>query len=448
MDSLPRWLGWLPESLRVRITNRPNLQRIIASTGWLFIDKVCRLGVGLLVGVWVARYLGPEQFGAFNYAIAIVGIFTAVGTLGLNGIVVRDLVRNPSSADVTLGTAFYLQILGGFCALLLALSLVAYTKPEDSLASLMVAVFGSVMVLKATDVVKYWFESKVHSKSIVIVENGAFLFFSMVRVVLVLTKAPLMAFVWITLAEGVLVAAGLMAIYSFHGYKIRNWEWQLKRAKALVSDSWPLVLSGLAVMVYMRIDQVMLGQMLGDKEVGVFSAAVRISEAFYFVPMMIVTSVFPAIIDAKERSDQLYKKRLKNLFELMIVLALGFALPISLMSEWIVSILYGAAFSDAAQVLAVQVWAGVFVFSGVASSRWFLIEGLQKYSFYRTLAGAIINVVLNFIFIPKFGVSGAAWATLGSQAVASVLFNLSNSKTRPIFYMQIKAIFGISFFQK
>ncbi len=406
------------------------------------------MGVGLLVGVWVARYLGPERFGLFNYAIAFVALFTSIATLGLNGIVVRDVIREPREAEVTLGTAFFLQIIGGFCALALALIAVSYAKPEDSLVKVMVAVLGGTGLLKATEVIKYWFESKVQSRSIVWLENGIFLVVSVVKVVMILSQAPLLAFVWLVLVEVVLVSIGLVFVYRFHGYSIRKWRWRYQRAKSLLEDSWPLVLSGLAAMIYMRIDQVMLGDILGQSEVGLFSAAVRITEIGYMIPTMIVGSVFPAILKAKQNSEMLYQGRLKRLFELLTIMAVGLALPVSFMSDWIIQILYGENYSAAADVLAIQIWASVFVFSGIASSRWFLVENLQRYSFYRTLAGAVINIALNYFLIPNYGVVGAAWATLISQAVASVLFNVLSRDTRPLFYMQVSAIFGIGLLKK
>lgn len=444
----PRWLGLLPSRIRDRVEHRSGLLKIITNTGWLLFDRVFRMAVGLFVGVWVARYLGPEQFGAFNYAIAFVGLFSAIASLGLNGIVVRDVIRRPEEAEVTLGTAFVMQILGGLTALALTLVAVYYAKPGDTATMMMVVILGLSTTSKASEVIKYWFESKVQARSIVIVESSVFALISVLKVCLILTSASLMAFVWLVLAESLLIAAGLLGAYFLNGYRIANWRWQFERAQRLLADSWPLVLSGLAAMVYMRIDQIMLGQMRGDTEVGLFSAAVRISETCYIVPALIAGSVFPAIIEAKKHGEALYLSRLKKLFQLMAALSLLVALPISLMSDWIIRFLYGANFEGAASVLAIQVWASVFVFSGVASSRWFLVENLQKYSFYRTLAGAVINVLLNYIWIPRYGMIGAAWATLLSQAVASVLFNFSNAKTRPVFYMQIKAITGISFFQK
>ncbi|OYY58513.1 MAG: O-unit flippase, partial [Hydrogenophilales bacterium 28-61-11] len=308
------WLKYLPATLRARVEHRPNLQKALINTGWLFGDKVLRMGVGLLVGVWVARYLGPEQFGLLNYAMAIVALFGAVASLGLNGIVVRDLVMEPKTANETLGTTLLLQAIGGLLAFGLAVLAISFARPNDSLAKLLVAVLGFVMVFKCTDVVRYWFESQVKSKYVVWLENGIFLVLAVVKVGLILMEASLMAFVWAAFAESVLVAVGLLGVFARRGGALSAWRISYDRAKRLLKNSWPLILSGLAVMVYMRIDQIMLGQMLGDEAVGVYSAAVRISEVWYFIPTAIIASVFPAIVAAKKHSETLYRQRLQNLY--------------------------------------------------------------------------------------------------------------------------------------
>lgn len=422
-----------------RLKNRPNLQKALANTGWLFADRILRMGMGLLVGVWVARYLGPEQFGLFNYATAFVALFGAVAGLGLNGIVVRDLVKQPEQANTTLGTALVLQLIGGFLALGLAVLAIGFVRPDDDLVKVMVAVLGSVMVFKATEIVKYWFEAQVQSKYSVWVENAVFLIIAGIKVALIMQQAPLMAFVWVVLAEAILVAVALLAIYAWQGGLLFAWRIDTQRAKALLNDSWPLILSGLAVMVYMRIDQIMLGQMLGDEAVGIYSAAVRISEVWYFVPTAIVASVFPSIIEAKKQSETLYYQRLQRLYNLMVVLSILVAIPVTFLSDWLVTILFGAEYQSAGAILAIHVWAGLFVSLGVASGKWFTIENKSDLMFYRTFLGALTNVALNFVLIPRFSVQGCALATLISYSLAAFWFDVISRNTRKTFFMKINA---------
>jgi O-antigen/teichoic acid export membrane protein len=437
---IQRALQWLPRGLRDRIAHQPGLLKILDNIGWLFFDKILRMGVGLLVGVWVARYLGPEQFGLLSFALAFVGLFGAVATLGLQGIVVRDIVRDQSSANETLGTAFVLQLLGGLTAYLLVLAAIYYFRPDDTLAKAIVAILGFTLVLKAGETIKYWFESQVQSKFVVWVENSVFLLIAGVKVVMILAQAPLIAFVWASLAEATLVAATLLTVYSWTRGKLRSWKPSLGRAKTLLRDSWPLILSGMAVMIYMRIDQIMLGQMIGDEAVGIYSAAVRISEVWYFIPMAITASVFPSIIDAKNRSEELYYQRLQKLFDLMVWTSVAIALPMTFLSSTLVVMLFGPAYAHAGTVLAIHIWAAVFVFLGVASSRWFLTENRQILSLQRTLLGAGVNVGLNSLMIPRFGIVGAACATVISYSVAVFFSDVLHKETLPLFKMKLRTV--------
>lgn len=432
-------LRFLPVKLRHKIEHRHGLTKILDNIIWMFFDKFLRLGVGLFVGVWIARYLGPQQFGLLNYALAFVALFTAVANLGLNGIVVRDLVQDPSKTETIMGTAFVLSVLGGFSALCLSMLTISYARSDDALAKLIVVLLSLLMVFKATDVVRYWFESQVQSKYVVWMENCVFLAISIVKIGLIIAEAPLMAFVWAIFVESLIVAIGLLGIYAWRGGKLTAWRFQFERAKVLLKDSGPLILSGLAIMVYMRIDQLMLGQMLGDESVGIYSAAVRISEIWYFIPIVIVASVFPSIIDAKKKDETIYYRHLQKLYDIMVMLALSLALLMTFLSDRVVILLFGTAYQKSGPVLAVHIWAGIFVFLGVASGKWFLIEGLQRYTFYKTLLGAVVNVGLNLLMIPKFKATGAAYATVISYAIAGMFSDLLQKETRPMFRMKLRA---------
>lgn len=429
-----------PAFIRRRIEHRPNLLKIVDNIGWLFFDKILRMGVGLLVGVWVARYLGPEQFGLFNFVTAFVGMFGVVAGLGLNGIVVRDIVNAPAGANETLGTAALLQFMGGLLAYALVLATIFWLRPDDTLAKTLVTIFGSMMLFKASEVAVYWFESQVLSKYIVWVQNGCFLIFAAVKIGLVLNKAPLIAFAWATTAEALMVALLMVSMLNLRGRTLRQLSVTLTRAKSLVADSWPLLLSGIAITIYMRIDQIMLGQMMDDEAVGIYSAATRISEVWYFIPVAIVASLTPAILEAKKGCESLYYQRLQHLYDLMVWLSVGVALPMTFLSTPIVTLLFGEPYAASGPVLAIHTWASIFVFLGVASGQWFLAENRQVLSFQRTALGAVVNVILNVLLIPKFGAVGAAVATLISQVTAAFLFDAVQPITRGMFLMKIKSI--------
>jgi PST family polysaccharide transporter len=416
------------------------LRGIIANTGWLFADRILRMGVGLFVGVWVARYLGVEQFGVFNYGTAFVALFSTLSTLGLDAIVVRSIVREPEKRAEILGTAFWLKLFGGIAALVLAVSSIIVVRHDDQLTISLVAILSSVGIFQSFDTIDLWFQSQVQSKYTVIAKNTAFVITALVKVALISFHAPLIAFAWAGLGEVSLGAIGLIISYRVRGYSPWLWPWSSPLAKTLLKESWPLILSGVTIMIYMRIDQIMLGQMVGDKAVGLYSAATRISEVWYFIPTAIVSSVAPAIYAAKEVNEALYYQRIKQLIRILVLISLLISVPMSLMSGKLITILFGNGYAEAGKILAIHIWASLFVFMGVATSPWFIAEGLTEFSFHRTLIGAVVNVVLNFLLIPSYGGIGAAIATVIAYAIAAFLANGLNSKTHRIFIIQLKSL--------
>lgn len=434
---------WMSDLVRRYATIGPEFDRIVGNIGWLFFDKFLRMALGLLVGVWVARYLGPDQFGLLNFSLAYVALFGLLANLGLNTIVVRDLVQLPKETDVTLATAFVLQFVAGVLTYLLSVAMIAWLRPEDTLLYSIVALMSFCLVVRSTEVIRYWFESQVRSKYPIWVGNAAFLVIVVTKSGLIVLHAPLMAFVWAVLVEALLIAIGLLYIYSKTSGLLPVTKFQIKRAKTLLNDSWPLILSGVAVMIYMRTDQLMLGAMMGNEVVGVYSAANQLSEAWYFIPMAIVASISPLIIRIKKQDERLYQSRLQNLFDLLVVIAVFIALPVSIFSDRIIDLLYGDAYAETAQILSVQIWSSLFVFLGVASSNWFLLQNLQRLDFYRTALGAFTNVIANIMLIPEYGAVGAAFGTLVSQIVAAYISDLLSSRTRPLFWMKSASLFPI-----
>ena len=431
-----------------RIAHRPNLVKIVNNIGWLFFDKILRMGVGFFIGVWIMRYLGPEQFGLLSFATAFVSLFGAFATLGFQTIVVRDIVRNPNCAAETLGTTAFLQLISGVAVYLAILVTISYLRSDDPIARTIVAILGSTMLFKASEISVYWFESKVLSKYTVWVQNGVFLVFAAVKMILILQQASLMAFVWITLAEAMVVAIILLGVMSKYGLLLTELLVSIKRAKSLFKDSWPLLLSGVTITIYMKIDQIMLGHMISDKAVGIYSAALRISEIWYFVPMVIAASTFPAILESKKRSEKLYYARLQTLFDTMAVISVGLALPVTFLSSHIVTLLFGEIYRDAGLILSIHIWSAVFVFFGVASGQWFAAEGRQLLSLQQTAIGCFVNVVLNLWLIPVYDVVGAALATVISYAVAGFFADTMHKETRKIFSMKIRALNPLAIYKR
>lgn len=438
----------IPAFIYRHIAHRPNLIKIAENVGWLFFDKILRMGVGLIVGVWIARYLGPEQFGLLNFASALTSLFAAFVVLGLPGIVVRDIVHSPGEAPLILGSAAFLHLIGGLASILLITGAITYLRPEDLVARKVVFILSSAMLLKSSEIAVYWFESQVQSKYIVWVQNSVFLVFVSIKVVFILQNAPLLQFVWIMLIEAICVAILMLFIMNIYGPALTSLRISLSRMTSLLKDSWPLILSAIAISLYMKIDQLMLGQMLGDEAVGIYSAAVKISEVWYFIPMAIMSSVFPAILEAKKYSEVQYYAHLQKLYDFMAIISVTIALPMTFLATPIVTLLYGVAYIESGIVLSIHIWASVFVFLGVASSTWFISENRQILFLQRTVLGAVVNIGLNFWAIPHYGVTGAAIATVFSQAVSAFLSDYLQQETRSMFAMKFASLNPISLFKR
>ncbi|MBA6357989.1 MULTISPECIES: flippase [unclassified Colwellia] len=428
--------------IKIKLTNLKNNQGVmkyLKNTSWLLGEKILRMTLGLFVGIWIARYLGPEQFGLFSYAQSFVALFATFATLGLDGIVIRALVKDESHRDKLLGTTFILKLVGAILVLSL-LAVAVFFQSNDHQTNLLIFIIASATIFQSFNTIDFYFQSRVLSKYVVYSNVSSLLLSSIIKVILILNEAPLIAFAYVILFDSLVLACGFIYFYFKNELQVFFWSFDKKMAKSLLKDSWPLILSGLVITMYMKIDQVMIKEMLDAGSVGQYAAAVRLSEVWYFIPVVIASSLFPAILNAKETSKTLYLSRCQKLYDLMAWLSIIIALPITFISDDVINLLYGSQYNSAIGVLKIHIWSAVFVFLGVASSKWFVAENLQKYYFYRTLAGAIINIFLNFILIPKYGIYGAAIATLIAQIIASYLYNAMNSKLRAVFWMQTKAL--------
>lgn len=410
------------------LKNHEGFMRYFRNTSWLFGEKILRMIVGLFVGVWVARYLGPEQFGLFNYALSFVGLFTAITTLGLDSIVVRELIHDESRRNEVLGTAFWLKLIGAF-GLLAILAIAVNFTSNDSYTNTLVFIIASATIFQSFNVVDMYFQSKVMGKYVTYSNVIGLLASSIVKIALIFYEAPLTAFAWTVLFDNVVLAMGYMYFYlqnrlceqsnTNQSNLLLAWKFKKSTAMSLLKDSWPFILSSLVITIYTRIDQIMLKLLLNNEAVGQFTAAVKLSETIYFIPVVIMSSIFPSILNAKKHNEESYYLKLQILYDIMGLIALVIVLPIFFCSNWIATLLYGSAYDQVAHVLMVLIWVAVFTFSAVVTGQWMLIENLQKYNLIFNLLGVILVVILNYLLIPIYGAIGAAFATLLSRFISS-----------------------------
>jgi len=405
------WTRFLPGFIRKKIEGRHELQEVLGNSGWMMGDKIFRQLVGLLVGVWLARYLGPQLFGDYSYAIAIVMIVTPMATLALDGIAIRRMVQDPSCRDQVLGTSFFLMLGGGVFAFGLAMAAILLARPDDRLVHWLVGIMAAGTVVQAFIAIEFWFESQMQWKFTVYGKTSAFLLLSLIKIGLILLQAPLVAFAWAALVDTAIGSVGLIIVYRFRGYSIKSWRFSTTMAKKLLKDSWPLFLSTLLTMVYLRIDQVMIGNMIGSGELGNYSVAVRISEVWYFIPIVISSSVFPAVVRAEATSEELYYAHLQRLYNLMAFLAYVVAVPVAFFSNEIIQVLFSSAYADAGPLLTILIWTGLFTSLGAARNVFIVSKNWTRVNLISIALGSAMNILLNIFLIPKYGAMGAVVAT-------------------------------------
>ncbi len=416
----------------------PGFKRYFVNTGWLFFEKISKMVITLFVGVYVARYLGPSNYGLLSYAISWVVLFSAIATLGLDKIVIRDLVRDEKKRDELLGTTFFLKITGSILLLGILAVAVRFTT-NDNFTNLLIFVIALTTIFQSFNVINFYFQSRVLSKYVVYARMVSGISSAIIKLLLIYFKMGLMYFAAVMVVESVILAIGLIITYTKQKLNISIRRPKFNLAKRLLRDSWPLMLSGIAISIYMRIDQVMIKEMLDTRAVGNYAVAVKLSEVWYFIPMAITGSLFPAIINAKKISEKIYYGRLQKLYDLMTWLAIGIALLATFLANDIIRLLFGAQYQDAAGVLRIYIWASIAVFFGTAWSKWILVENGQKIIVYFHIVSMAVNIVLNVLMIKQYGIVGAAWATVISYSTGQ-LFALLLYRRKLGLIMFLKAL--------
>lgn len=417
--------------LRRRLAHRPQLLKMLDNAGWLFIDRGVRIGVGLLVFAWLARYLGPEDFGKLSFALAFVALFQTLTVLGLNRIVVRDIARDPGCANRTLGTTLALQFLAAVLANGLIFGLIAWVRPDDAVTRSLVAIIGLGLLFQVREAVRYWFESQLQSRYTVWAENSVFLLAAGIKLLLIWAEAPLIAFAWAILAEMGFGATALFLTYARRTGQLRQWRVDWTVAKTLLSAGWPLLLTALALMVQHRIGQILLAEMAGDVALGQFAAAYRVIEVLNTVPMIISSTLAASIAQLSHADRPGYQARLRDLYRIMLLAFLGVALPILLLADWLIPLVFGRQYQQAAEYLPWLLMPLFFTFFGVARGLFITSENLFRHALISALSGATVNVLLNLALIPRFGAHGVIAAGTLSGFVTVFVMDALHSPGRP-----------------
>lgn len=399
-------------------------QRYLRNTSWLFAARVFILVIAFFVNAYLARYLGPGNFGLLNYVFSFVGLFGFLSSLGLESIANREITRNHEQKNVVIGTSFYLKILGSLLAVI-AIFITARLTTQDPVLLGLITMYSLVYIFSAFGIIDVYFQSQVLSKYPALVTIIAGLISAVLKLVAIALGAGIIWLTAIYVLESAVTAAGLWLVFTHTGSRLRDWNFDRRLALKMLGDAWPLMFSAVAWSIYMKIDQVMIKNMISNESAGIYAVAAKLSEFWYFIPSSICASVFPAIINAKKVSQTSYEKRLASLYGLMFYLSFGVAAIISLGAKEIIFLLFGQQYLGAVTALRLYVWAGIGVSLSGALSYYLISENRTIVNAFATALGAVANVLLNLLLIPRYGISGAAAASFLSYTLVAIGIFLS-----------------------
>ena len=412
------------EIIAKKIQTSYGFKKYFKHVSWNLFGRFASMISGFLVTAYVVRYLGPTQNGQLAYAATMVGLVSFIAGLGIDGILYRDLISNPEKRDTLLGTAFVLKVIGALLSLIL-LILMMFLFKNETYVNWLIIILWLPLLLQGFFSINLYFQGNLQSKIVTLNYLTVTFFVLILKVVFVTLGLSLIWFAFLTLIETIFYVVGYVYIYWKSGLNIMKWRFDKALVKPILISSWPLILSTVFTVIYSRIDQVMLNHYLGYSAVGIYDVSVRISELWYIFPSVVIGSLFPAMVNIKKSGNkEAYRRRMIYLYSFVFYLSIVVILPMTLLSEQIVMILYGKAFIEAASVLKIYAWAGVFIGLATVINQFLINENQTKILFVLNFFSMVGNVVLNLFLIPKIGMVGAALATLISYSflIVGVVF--------------------------
>ncbi len=390
----------------------------VSNSFWMLLEKSSRIISGILVGVLVVRYLGDAQFGVITYGLGIIGILTIFSTLGLDSIVVRELLMRGNEKYTILGTAFWLRFFGSIGVVAGAC---IYSLMRDPIQTTYIVFLLSLsIVFQSLSVIDFYFQSKVKGKLTAINQVITLFTSAMVKLVFIFINAPLEWFATMAALEAGITALNQFIFYRMEGEKLFQWNFSWKEAKYLLLLSSPLIFSSFIQLLYQNVDSILIARFLRNMGmVGQYGAGVRISQASYFIPVAICAAVFPGIVNNRDNKE-LQLKRLTQLYSLMLWGSIFIIVGAMVFGDWVIGLLYGAKFPSAPQIFKIHIWVCLPVYWGTAWGMWMLAIHKQRYVLWMQILNAILILGFEFYLIPRIGISGAAYALVIGSYIAFV----------------------------
>ncbi|MCR5316238.1 MAG: flippase [Bacteroidaceae bacterium] len=414
-------------------------ETIVQNLFWSVLGKIVALLSSLFVGIVVARHLGPEQYGLMDYVISYVFLFQTFAIFGLDSIEIREEARGLEPYQKIIGTAFTLKVfLGVIC--IAASVLTSWFMDADAYTTLLVAIYSLVIILNSFGVIRNYFTAIVQNEYVVKAEIARTLIGVGIKVLLLLLDASLTWFIVSYMFDFVLVSSGYYVAYHQKVGHLREWKFDYSYSKYLLRESFPLLLTSAAVIVYQRIDHVMIGQMIDKESVGYYSVAARFVEVLIYIPMMLAQTITPVLVSIREHDQEAYIRKAQQFMNLSFWCTLIVSLATSLLAYWIVVLTFGRAYVAAVSVLQVMAFKAAGVALSNTAGAMLVTEGLQRYAIFRDGLGCIVCVALNYLLLPRYGIMAAAVVAILSNVAAGYLADALIPAYRHIFVRQTKTL--------
>lgn len=402
--------------------------KIIKNTGWMIGERIIQMSIGIIIGAITARYLGPSNYGIINYGDAYISFFYAICTLGLDGIIIKELVEKPQKQGITLGTGIMMRMISSLISIIGILIIVFLINPNDKLIISVVFIQSIALLFRSFELIDFWFQSRLESKYVTMIKSISYIVISIYKVTILVMGKNVLWFAFSTTLDVCIIS--VLMVYSYIKFGGQKFKFCFNSSKNMLKVSYHFILSGLMISIYGQIDKIMIGKMLGADLVGLYSIGITICGMWYFIPGAIIASLRPSIVEIRNIDKKAYEKKLKQLYAIIIWLGIFYAIFINLFSKYIIVILYGKEYIGGIAPLNISVWYGIFAMLGSARDIWMICEGYQKYTKYFSLIGALSNIILNAILIPSMGIIGAAIATLSTQIITGFLVTFMFKETR------------------
>ncbi len=395
---------------------QPGVRKHTKNIGWMFFARIATMVVTFIATTYIARHLGPKNYGELSYAISFTSIFSFLASLGIDQILYRDLIKYPEKRNEYLGSAISLRVLASIVTSAICVG-AAFLFSSKDVSLLLIFIISLTYFFSSFQLLSTEFQADSNSKYPSIFSFFVVLILNILKITVVVFDKGVIYLAGIILLEPILYSIAYFYLRTkFYG-TINKLKFNKTIAISILKDSFPLIFASAFYVIYARIDQVMIKYMLDATSVGLYDAAVRISELSYFVPNIIVAALFPAIINAKKSSDELYYKRLKKLLYSLAIMSTLIAIVTTFLSRELILIIFGAKFIEALPVLRIYVWSNIGAALNLFVQQVLVAENLTKHISVTTFCGMIVNVVLNIYLIPKYGMVGAAFASFISYLV-------------------------------